>query len=60
MCLSSSAELVDAEDGDDVLEVLVALEDLLDAGCATAVVPLAEDRRDRGCGEVEARGSTAG
>src|ERR1700750_1257578 len=42
-------ELVDAEDRDDVLELLVALQDLLDA-VGDAEVVLAEDRRlqDRG------------
>jgi hypothetical protein len=45
-------ELVDAEDGDDVLEVLVALQDLLDAGghgvVLLADVARVEDPRHRG------------
>ena len=51
-------ELVHAEDGDDVLELPVALQDLLDAG-RRVVVLVADDvglqRR-----ETESSGSTAG
>ena len=53
--LSSSDELVDAEDGDDVLQVLVALQDLLDP-LRDRVVLLADVRAGRGC----ARSSPAG
>ena len=53
------AELVHAEDGDDVLQILVLLQRLLDAA-RDAVVPLADDLRDRAWCEVESSGSTAG
>src|SRR5215217_9371768 len=43
-------ELVDAEDGDDVLQVLVALEDLLDAS-RDVIVRVADDVRLERAGE---------
>ena len=52
-------ELVDTEDGDDVLEVLVALEDLLHLA-RRRVVLLADDVRFERAVEVESSGSTAG
>ena len=52
-------QLVDAEDGDDVLQLLVALEDLLDLR-GHAVVLLAHDVGLEDACEVESSGSTAG
>ena len=45
--LDRAIALVDAEDGDDVLEVLVALEDLLDAGRRSVVVVGDDPRLER-------------
>ena len=52
-------ELVDAEDRDDVLELLVALEDLLDAGRASRSAPRRRCRAGS-AREEESSGSTAG
>ena len=52
-------ELVHAEDGDDVLQLLVALQDLLHLA-GDVVVLLADDRRGSSMREVESSGSTAG
>ena len=52
-------QFIDAQDGDDVLQVAVALEHALHLA-GDAVVLFADDAADRGRGEAEASGSTAG
>ncbi len=52
-------ELVHAEDGDDVLQLLVALQDALHVAGALCSAPRRRPA-GRGCGEVESSGSTAG
>ena len=51
-------QLVDAQDGDDILEVLVPLQDLLHTA-GDAVVALTDDGGSR-IRELDSRGSTAG
>jgi hypothetical protein len=57
--LSSSEQLVHAEDGDDVLQFLVALQRRLHRA-GDVVVLLADDAAGRCCATVESSGSTAG
>ena len=51
------AQFIDAENGDDVLKILVALQHAFD-GLRGVVMIVANDARDRECGSWRARGST--
>ena len=53
------AQLLDTQDGDDVLQLLVALQDPHDLA-RDVVVLLADVSAGRGCGSCDASGSTAG